>query len=74
MVFRRRAIIPVYKKYNDIGHYVSISNSDRSPELDYLATVYNGLDTKDFKFYRTAARLLACILAASILIKAAGSY
>jgi glycosyltransferase involved in cell wall biosynthesis len=43
-------IIPVYKKYNSIGNYVSISNSDRSPELDYLATVYNGLDTKDFKF------------------------
>lgn len=48
--FSSQRIIPVYKKYNSIGNYVSISNSDRSPELDYLATVYNGLDTKDFKF------------------------
>jgi glycosyltransferase involved in cell wall biosynthesis len=48
--FSSPKIIPVYKKYNATGHYVSISNSDRSPELNYLATVYNGLDTKDFKF------------------------
>jgi glycosyltransferase involved in cell wall biosynthesis len=51
--FSSPRIIPVYKKYNGIGHYVSISNSDRSPELDYLATVYNGLDTRDFTFYET---------------------
>ncbi|WP_374951233.1 glycosyltransferase family 4 protein [Mucilaginibacter sp.] len=48
--FSSQRIIPVYKKYNKRGHYVSISNADRSPELDYLATVYNGLDTKDFNF------------------------
>ena len=49
--FSSPRIIPVYKKYNDTGYYVSISNADRSPELRYLATVYNGLDTKDFEFY-----------------------
>ena len=48
--FSSSKIIPVYKKYNSRGHYVSISNADRSPELDYLATVYNGIDTRDFKF------------------------
>lgn len=48
--FSSEKIIPVYKKYNSRGHYVSISNSDRSPELEYLATVYNGLDVKDFSF------------------------
>ncbi|MFD2147621.1 glycosyltransferase family 4 protein [Mucilaginibacter antarcticus] len=48
--FSSERIVPVYKKYNSRGHYVSISNSDRSPELEYLATVYNGLDTKDFIF------------------------
>lgn len=48
--FSSQRIIPVYKKYNSRGHYVSISNADRSPELNYLATVYNGLDTTDFKF------------------------
>jgi glycosyltransferase involved in cell wall biosynthesis len=49
--FSSPRIIPVYKKYNPIGHYVSISNADRSPELSYLATVYNGLDTRDFEFF-----------------------
>jgi glycosyltransferase involved in cell wall biosynthesis len=48
--FSSPKIIPVYKKYNNRGHYVSISNSDRSPDLKYLATVYNGLDTRDFTF------------------------
>jgi glycosyltransferase involved in cell wall biosynthesis len=48
--FSSQRIIPVYKKYNSTGNYVSISNSDRSPELNYLATVYNGLDTKDFEY------------------------
>ncbi|WP_121809141.1 glycosyltransferase family 4 protein [Mucilaginibacter kameinonensis] len=49
--FSSPKIVPVYKKYNSRGHYVSISNADRSPELDYLATVYNGIDTRDFNFY-----------------------
>jgi len=48
--FSSSRIIPVYKKYNDSSHYVSISNADRSPDLEYLATVYNGLDTRDFSF------------------------
>jgi glycosyltransferase involved in cell wall biosynthesis len=51
--FSSPKIIPVYKKYNSRGHYVSISNADRSAELNYLATVYNGLDTKDFAFTET---------------------
>lgn len=48
--FSSPKIIPVYKKYNDRVYYVSISNSDRSPELDYIATVYNGIDIKNFTF------------------------
>jgi glycosyltransferase involved in cell wall biosynthesis len=48
--FSSPRIIPVYKKYNATNHYVSISNSDRSPELDYMSTVYNGLNTQDFNF------------------------
>ncbi|RYE19201.1 MAG: glycosyltransferase family 4 protein, partial [Sphingobacteriales bacterium] len=51
--FSSTRIIPVYKKYNQRAHYVSISNADRSPELEYLATVYNGLDTRDFEFNDT---------------------
>ncbi len=48
--FSSPKIIPVYKKYNSTGWYVSISNSDRSPELDYIATVYNGIYPDDFHF------------------------
>lgn len=51
-------IIPVYKKYNSTGHYVSISNSDRSPELRYIATVYNGIDESLFTFNDTPADYL----------------
>ncbi len=48
--FSSQKIIPVYKKYNNSSHYVSISNADRSEQLKYLATVYNGLKTDDFIF------------------------
>lgn len=51
--FSSLKIVPVYKKYNSTGHYVSISNADRSPELNYMATVYNGLNIKDFEFTET---------------------
>jgi len=48
--FSSPRIIPVYKKYNAGNNYVSISNADRSAELNYLATVYNGLNINDFEF------------------------
>ncbi len=48
--FSSSKILEVYKKYNADNFYVSISNSDRSPELDYMATVYNGINTNDFTF------------------------
>jgi len=51
--FSSQKIIPVFKKYNDVGHYVSISDADRSPELKYIATVYNGLNTNEFEFNAT---------------------
>jgi glycosyltransferase involved in cell wall biosynthesis len=56
--FSSPKIVPVYKKYNSTGHYVSISNSDRSRELSYLATVYNGLNIKDFEFNETPGEYL----------------
>jgi len=48
--FSSPKIIPVFKEYNDKGHYVSISNADRSKELQYIATVYNGINTGEFTF------------------------
>jgi glycosyltransferase involved in cell wall biosynthesis len=41
--FSSPKIMPIYQKYRD-GYFVSISDSDRAPELNYLATVYNGID------------------------------
>src|SRR3954471_8114073 len=41
--FSSPRILPVYCKYRD-GYFVSISDSDRLPGLNYVATVYNGID------------------------------
>src|SRR3989441_9119036 len=41
--FSSAKIMPVYRKYRD-GYFVSISDSDRAAGLNYLATVYNGID------------------------------
>jgi len=48
--FSSQKILAVYKKYNSTNNYVSISDSDRSPELGYIATVYNGINTNEFTF------------------------
>jgi len=48
--FSSPRIIPVYKKYNQQTHYVSISYADRHPELQYLANVYHGIDLKQFTY------------------------
>jgi glycosyltransferase involved in cell wall biosynthesis len=48
--FSSPSIIPVYRKYNTRGHYVAISDSDRSPELDYIATIHHGIDVAQFPF------------------------
>jgi len=41
--FSSPKIMPMYQKYHD-GYFVSISDSDRAPGLNYLGTVYNGID------------------------------
>src|ERR1700722_9185721 len=47
--FSSPKIMPVYRKYRD-GYFVSISDSDRAPDLNYLATVYNGIDLALYPF------------------------
>ena len=42
--FSNPKILPVYQAYNRDNYYVSISNSDRSSDLNYLTTVYHGID------------------------------
>ena len=46
--FSSSAILPVYKKYNRRCHYIAISEADRSPDLDYLATIHHGIDVSQF--------------------------
>ena len=41
--FSSPQILPIYHKYRD-GYFVSVSDSDRATGLNYLATVYNGID------------------------------
>lgn len=43
-------IYPVYEKYNDNTHYVSISDSDRYEKLNYVATVHNGINVDEFRY------------------------
>ena len=50
--FSSPRIMPVYEKYRD-GYFVSISNSDRAPGLNYVATVYNGIDLSLYPLQET---------------------
>jgi len=50
--FSSPRIMPVYEKYRD-GYFVSISDSDRAPGLNYLATVYNGIDLSLYPLQET---------------------
>jgi glycosyltransferase involved in cell wall biosynthesis len=56
--FSSPAIIPVYQKYNTRGHYVAISESDKSPKLDYIATIHHGIDAAQFPFSGAAGKYL----------------
>ncbi len=48
--FSSPKILPVYEKYNDHCYYVSISNADRNPNLDYIATIYHGVPVGEYPF------------------------
>jgi len=41
-------ILPAYRRGR--SHFVSISDADRSPDLDYVATVYHGVDLAGLPF------------------------
>ena len=55
--FSSPRIMPVYEKYRD-GYFVSISDSDRAPGLNYLATVYNGIDLSLYPLQQKAGEEL----------------
>jgi glycosyltransferase involved in cell wall biosynthesis len=48
--FSSDRILPMYKPYEDRVHYVAISQSDRSPQLRYAATIHHGIPIIDFSF------------------------
>jgi glycosyltransferase involved in cell wall biosynthesis len=48
--FSSPGILPVYKKYNGRVFYVSISEADRAPELDYIQTIHHGINIQEFDF------------------------
>ena len=48
--FSSEAILPVYRAYDDITHYVAISDADRHPDLTYAATIHHGIDLAPFTF------------------------
>jgi glycosyltransferase involved in cell wall biosynthesis len=48
--FSSPQIIPVYKKYNPSSAYISISNADRHPELQYQRTIYHGVNPEHFTY------------------------
>ena len=48
--FSSERILPVYRAYDDITHYVAISDADRHPDLTYAATIHHGIDLSPFTF------------------------
>ena len=48
--FSSARILPVFRKYNGQCYYVSISNADRSPELEYVGNAYHGIDLNAFTY------------------------
>jgi len=56
--FSSAKIVPVYKKYNRSSHYVSISDSDRNPALEYIATIHHGINLDHFTFNPTPQEYL----------------
>lgn len=48
--FSSKKILPVFQEYNEDNYYVSISDADRDPSLDYEGTVYNGINLSELTF------------------------
>lgn len=56
--FSSSQILPAYKRAK--SSFVSISEADRSPEIDYVATVYHGVDAGPLPFSATGGEELVC--------------
>lgn len=49
--FSSELILPVYRRYDPTTAYVAISDADRHPDLEYLATIHHGIDTDAFALH-----------------------
>lgn len=59
--FSSDLIKPVYYQYKDNCYFVSISNADRDANLEYVDTVYNGINLSDFSFNPTGGDYLVFV-------------
>ena len=57
--FSSPRIVPVYAKYSQSTFYVAISEADRNPALDYVATIHHGIETTNFTFNPNSGSYLA---------------
>jgi glycosyltransferase involved in cell wall biosynthesis len=48
--FSSSRIRPVFRRYDDRVHYVSISDADRDPALGYCATIHHGVSFEELPF------------------------
>lgn len=49
--FSSDRILPVYERYDGRTHYVAISEADRHPRLDYIATIHHGILLSEFTLW-----------------------
>ncbi|MFI5491464.1 glycosyltransferase family 4 protein [Actinoplanes sp. NPDC051859] len=56
--FSGRNILPAYRRAR--SSFVSISDADRSPDLDYVGTVYHGVDLDELPFTADGGEGLVC--------------
>jgi len=49
--FSSERILPMYTEYQDVVHYVAISEADRCDDLRYAATIHHGIPINDFPFH-----------------------
>lgn len=53
--FSSERILPMYAEYQDVVHYVAISDADRHPDLRYAATIHHGIPIDDFPLNPTGS-------------------
>jgi len=56
--FSSQLILPAYQRYNATTAYVAVSDADRHPSLDYVATIHHGIDTDAFSLHPSPGRYL----------------